>query len=45
MDPQLEQLLDQYQEYLEVQENGKIKCIINGHQLAPRYDVVSAFVK
>lgn len=45
MDAQLSQLLKEHAAYLLAEECGKIKCLLNGHTMPPRYDVVSAFVK
>lgn len=45
MDPELKLLLEQHKEHFTVQENGKIKCEVNGHCMPARYDVLSAFIK
>lgn len=45
LDTELQGLLSSYKSFFTVQENGKIKCEINGHTLPPRFDVVSAFIQ
>lgn len=45
MDAALVSLLAQYEKYFTVQENGRIKCEINGHDFPARLDTLSAFIK
>eukprot|EP00879_Flechtneria_rotunda_P002263 GHRR01002454.1.p1 GENE.GHRR01002454.1~~GHRR01002454.1.p1 ORF type:complete len:298 (+),score=104.82 GHRR01002454.1:153-1046(+) len=45
LDAKLQELLSSHKGLFTVQENGKIKCEINGHTLPPRCDVVSTFLQ
>ncbi len=45
MDPQLQGLLDQHKQHLVIEENGKIKCLLNGHTMPPKLEVIQAFVR
>lgn len=45
MDPKLEEALGQYKSYFVLEDNGKVKCEINGHSFpANRPDQISSFI-
>lgn len=44
LDSGLRALLEQHKQHFEL-DNGKFKCLLNGHCFPARLDVVSAFVK
>lgn len=44
MDPQLQVLLESHAGCFRVEPNGKITCVLNGHCMPPRADVVAAYV-
>lgn len=45
MDPELKSLIDEFKSFLAVQEDGRVKCTLNGHTMPARKDVVQSFVK
>lgn len=45
LDPSLRALLEQHQGLFELTDNGKVKCLLNGHCFPARADAVAAFVK
>ena len=44
LDSGLRALLEQHRTHFEL-ENGKLKCLLNGHCFPARLDAVTAFVK
>ena len=45
MDTELQQLLSEHKEFFSIEENGKIKCLLNDHCFPPRADVLKAFIR
>lgn len=45
MDPELQKLLEEYQQYFKVTEGGKVECLLNGHCFPANYNSISSFVK
>jgi hypothetical protein len=44
MDPELAALVEQHKEHFAF-ENGKVKCLLNGHSFPARLDLVEAFTR
>ena len=45
LDAEIKSLIKAHSPYFEALDNGKVKCTLNGHEFAPRKDVIEAFVK
>ena len=45
LDAEIKALIKAHSPYFEPLDNGKVKCTLNGHEFAPRKDVIEAFVK
>jgi len=44
LDKGIQALIKAHSPYFEPLDNGKVKCTLNGHEFAPRIDVIEAFV-
>jgi hypothetical protein len=45
LDKEIQALIKAHTPYFEPLDNGKVKCTLNGHEFAPRKDVIDQFVK
>ena len=45
MDPSVTELLHKHKDYFEVQDNGRLVCMLNKHSLPPSRQALETFVK